>query len=327
MEDNRLSCLVTGGAGYIGSHTVRKLRLRGHKVVILDNLSRSSQRFVDTVPVVIGEISDTQLVSKLCCENDINAVIHFAGLKNVGESMLKPSAYFQNNVHGSLKLIQTVAEFGVRNFVFSSSCSVVGDPSSVPVREDSEVSPESVYAITKSIVEIVLKFYGEMNKLNFVNLRYFNAAGASFDGTIGEDWNNTQNLIPIAMKALLERKEPIRVFGCDYDTPDGTCIRDYVHVEDLAEAHVLALDYLLKGGSSCTLNLGTGIGSSVKDVLSNIASVAGKPVPHTFVDRRLGDPSVVFADASAAHDVLNWKPKFDLNDIIRTAFEWHSKQT
>ena len=324
-KDEMPTCLVTGGAGYIGSHTVRKLIRNGNKVIILDNLSKSSLIEVESIPVTIGNIDDKDLVTHLCLENKITSIIHFAGLKNVGESSQLSADYFRNNVSASLILIETALASGVKNFVFSSSCSVVGNPSSLPVNEGSVIAPESVYAITKATVEIVLKLYGQYSDLNFVNLRYFNAAGASLDNNYGEDWNNSQNLIPIAIKALLQKGEPLKVYGDNYDTPDGTCIRDYVHVEDLAAAHVLALDYLVKGGDSCTLNLGTGVGSSVKDVLSTIASVAGRQVPHIFVDRRHGDPSVVFADASAAHDVLTWKPKFDLNDIIRTAFEWHSK--
>jgi UDP-glucose 4-epimerase len=319
-------CLVTGGAGYIGSHTVRRLLRSGHEVIILDDLSKSSVAEVESVPVIVGNIDDRELVTRLCVEHGITSVIHFAGLKNVGESSQFPADYFKNNVSASLSLIETVLSAGVKNFVFSSSCSVVGNPVSLPVTETSDIAPESVYAITKASVEIILKLCGEFASLNFVSLRYFNAAGASLDNSIGEDWDNTQNLIPIAMKALLQMGPPLNVYGNDYDTPDGTCIRDYVHVEDLAAAHLLALEYLQKGGKSTTLNLGTGTGTSVKEVLETIESIAGKSVPHVFIDRRAGDPSVIFADASAASEVLSWVPQYGLDDIIQTAFAWHSKQ-
>ena len=319
-------CLVTGGAGYIGSHTVRRLLRGGHQVIILDNLSRSSVTQVESVPVVIGNINDQELVTRLCLENKITSVIHFAGLKNVGESSQFPADYFKNNVSASLSLIQNVLSAGVKNFIFSSSCSVVGNPTALPVNEISEIAPESVYAITKATVEIILKLFGESAGLNFVNLRYFNAAGASLDNSIGEDWDNTQNLIPTAMKALLQMGPPLKIYGKDYDTPDGTCIRDYVHVEDLATAHLLALEYLLNGGKSITLNLGTGTGTSVGNILETIESITGKTVPHTFTDRRSGDPSIVFADASAASEILSWVPQYGLKDIVQTAFAWHSKQ-
>jgi UDP-glucose-4-epimerase GalE len=325
LEHEKSVCLVTGGAGYIGSHTVRRLLKDGHQVIILDNLSKSSLVEVDFIPIVIGDIDDRGLVTRLCVENRVTSVIHFAGLKNVGESSLFPAAYFKNNVSASLGLIETVIAAGVKNFVFSSSCSVVGNPTDLPVNETSEVAPESVYAITKATVEIILKLCGRLTDFNFVNLRYFNAAGASLDNSIGEDWDNTQNLIPTAMKAVFQMGPPLKFYGKDYDTPDGTCIRDYVHVEDLAAAHLLALEYLQKGGKSTTLNLGTGTGTSVKKVLETIESIAGKPVPHTFTNRRLGDPSIVFADASAASEVLGWVPQYGLYDIIQTAFAWHLK--
>ena len=325
LEHKKSVCLVTGGAGYIGSHTVRRLLRDGHQVIILDNLSKSSLVEVDSIPIVIGDIDDCGLVTRLCVENQVTSVIHFAGLKNVGESSQFPAYYFKNNVSASLSLIQTILSVGVKNFIFSSSCSVVGNPTELPVNETSEIAPESVYAITKATVEIILKLCGEFAGLNFVNLRYFNAAGASLDNSMGEDWDNTQNLIPTAMKALLQTGSPLKIYGEDYDTPDGTCIRDYVHVEDLATAHSLALEYLLKGGKSTTLNLGTGTGTSVRDILQTIESVAGKPVPHTFIDRRSGDPSIVFADPSAASEVLAWVPQYGLYDIIQTAFAWHVK--
>jgi UDP-glucose-4-epimerase GalE len=318
-------CLVTGGAGYIGSHTVRYLTAHGVRVIILDNHSRSSRISVEGIEVVVGDIRNQELVSALCKENGVSSIIHFGGLKNVGESMLQPSTYFSNNVTGSIGLIETAIHSGVTNFVFSSSCSVIGDPSVLPVDEHAPLNPQSVYAETKAMVERALFWFGSTQNFRFVNLRYFNAAGASEDGIVGEDWDNTQNLIPIAMKALLKGSGPLKVYGDDYETPDGTCIRDYVHVEDLAEAHFRALQYLWNGGESTTLNLGTGAGHSVMEILDAICDVSGNVVPHVVVARRLGDPAKVFADTSLARKVLNWSAQRNLSDIVLSAYRWHSK--
>jgi len=325
MSNTSPVCLVTGGAGYIGSHTVRHLIAQGVGVIILDNLSRSKRNSVDGIQVVVGDIRDRDLVTELCRSNRISSIIHFAGLKNVGESMVHPSEYFLNNVSGSIDLIEAAIDSGVENFVFSSSCSVIGKPSVLPVGETAPLNPLSVYAETKAMVERALFWFGSTKNLKFVSLRYFNAAGASTDGMIGEDWDNTQNLIPIAMKVLLQELEPLKVFGGDYETSDGTCIRDYIHVEDLAEAHFKALQYLWDDGKSITLNLGTGTGHSVFEILNKIFEVSGRMVPHRVVDRRLGDPPEVFADTALAKQILNWNTRRNLYDIIDSSYRWHQK--
>ncbi|HWL42902.1 MAG TPA: UDP-glucose 4-epimerase GalE [Ilumatobacter sp.] len=325
------SILVTGGAGYIGSHTVRELRTLGRRVVVLDSLELADGAAVLDAPLVVGDISDHQLVVDTCRSHDVSAIVHFAAYKNVGESMRDPSKYFRNNVDGTVRLLDAALAAGVDQFVFSSSCSVYGTPASMPVDETQPIAPESVYAETKAIVERVLHWYGEVHGLRSVSLRYFNAAGASFDAAIGEDWSYALNLIPVAIRALLTADQPggappLRVFGADYPTPDGTCIRDYIHVDDLAAAHVAAVDYLAGGGASTAVNLGTGVGSSVTEVLDGIAQVAGRPVPHDVVDRRAGDPVEVYADPAYALATLGWKATYRLPAILESAYRWHLAQ-
>jgi UDP-glucose 4-epimerase len=262
----------------------------------------------------------------LCGEHDVSTIVHFAAYKNVGESMVDPSTYFRNNVDGTVRLLDGALRAGVRQVVFSSSCSVYGTPDSVPVDESQAIRPESVYAESKAIVERVLHWYGEVHAVRSVSLRYFNAAGASFDARIGEDWTYALNLVPVAMKALLLGETRLQVFGDDYPTIDGTCIRDYIHVDDLADAHVAAIDYLDGGGSTSALNVGTGVGTSVKQVLDAIERVAGRPVPHDVVARRAGDPVATYADPTRSREVLGWAPRHGLDEIIETAYRWHLGQ-
>ena len=321
-----MTILVTGGAGYIGSHTVRLLRNLGRDVVVLDSLERADGRALLGAELVIGSIADEALVTKTCRDHDVTAIVHFAAYKSVGESMSSPGMYWQNNVAGTVHLAEGALAAGVHQMVFSSSASVYGNPIVTPITEDAEIRPENVYAESKASMERVLSWYGETHGLRSVSLRYFNAAGASLDGVIGEDWSVTTNLIPLVMKAVLGESGPVQVFGNDYPTPDGTGIRDYIHVEDLARAHVAALDYLDDGGVSTAINLGTGIGSSVLEILHRTAEVAGREVPHNFVARRVGDPATVFADPSAAEAMLGWKARLTLDDIIRSAYSWHSSQ-
>ena len=322
-----MTILVTGGAGYIGSHTVRALTNANVQVVVLDTLELGRADSVIDADIAIGDIADEGLVESLCREHDVSAVVHFAAYKNVGESMREPAKYFHNNIDGTVHMLEAALRAGVDQVVFSSSCSVNGTPDSVPVAEDAAIHPESVYAETKAIMERVLRWYGVTRGLRSVSLRYFNAAGASSDGRIGEDWAYSQNLIPLAMKSLLLGEPTLQIYGSDYPTPDGTCIRDYIHVEDLADAHVKALGYLERGGDTTAINIGTGIGSSVMEVLHTIEAVAGRPVPHDLVDRRAGDPVATYADPSKAKQVLGWEAQFGLNEIVESAHTWHRSES
>jgi UDP-glucose 4-epimerase len=320
------SILVTGGAGYIGSHTVRALRSAGRSVVVLDTLELGSPAAVFDTPLVVGDIADEALVEQVCREHHIDAIVHFAAYKNVGESMQQPAKYFHNNVDGTVHLLEAAVRAGVRQIVFSSSCSVYGTPEVVPVDESQPIHPESVYAETKAIVERALHWYGVVHGVRNVSLRYFNAAGASFDSAIGEDWTAALNLVPVAIRALLTGDRELQVFGDDYPTPDGSCIRDYVHVDDLADAHIAAIDHLQSGGPSAAVNVGTGIGSSVFEVLDGIERVAGRPVPYRVVARREGDPISTFSDTTKSGRLLDWHPRYGLDEIIDTAYRWHLAQ-
>lgn len=318
--------LVTGGAGYIGSHTVRALREAGRDVVVFDSLELGRREAVIDAPIVVGDIADRDLVTATCNEHGITQLVHFAAYKAVGESMEQPAKYWRNNVAGSVELYEACLAAGVSNVVFSSSCSVNGTPAVNPVTEDAPIQPESVYAESKAMVERILYWYGQTSGLTSVSLRYFNAAGASFDGRIGENWTHSQNLVPLAMKALLLKDRRLKVFGDDYDTPDGTCIRDYIHVNDLADAHVKALGYLGSGGDTVSVNVGTGIGSSVYDVLNATAEAAGEEVPYDLAPRRTGDPVSTFADPAFAEATIGWKAQYGLAEIIDSAFAWHKSQ-
>ena len=318
--------LVTGGAGYIGSHTVRALREAGRDVVVLDSLELGRREAVIDAPLVEGDIADKDLVTATCNEHGVTQLVHFAAYKSVGESMGSPGKYWRNNIAGSAELFEACLASGVNDIVFSSSCSVYGTPDIVPVTEDAAIDPESIYAETKAMVEKVLYWYGHTSSLRSVSLRYFNAAGASFDSRIGEDWTYSINLIPLAMKAMLLKDRRLKVFGDDYDTPDGTCIRDYIHVNDLADAHVKALEYLGRGGDTVSVNLGTGIGSSVLDVLNATAAAAGEPVPYDIAPRRAGDPVSTYADPAFAAATLGWKAQHDLTAIVESAYAWHLSQ-
>jgi UDP-glucose-4-epimerase GalE len=318
--------LVTGGAGYIGSHTVRALRATGREVVVLDTLELGRADAVVDAPLVVGDITDHDLVVSTCREHGVGQVVHFAAYKSVGESMEQPAKYWRNNVAGTVELIEACLEADVRDVVFSSSCSVYGTPEIVPVVETESIKPESVYAETKAMIERVLSWYDVTHGLRSVSLRYFNAAGASFDARIGEDWTYSANLIPLAMKALLLGDRRLQVYGDDYDTPDGTCIRDYIHVDDLADAHLKALDRLAGGGPSTAVNVGTGVGSSVLDVIHATERVSGRSVPYDVVARRAGDPVATFADPTFAEATLGWQAKYGLDEIIETAYTWHRNQ-
>ena len=319
-----MAILVTGGAGYIGSHTVRLLRERGREVVAFDSLEFGHRSAVGDVVLVEGDVGDPKAVTETVERYGIDAVIHFAAYKSPAESMLEPQRYFGNNAAKTASLIDTLHQVGVGRIVFSSTCAVYGTPDRVPVGEDAPIQPESPYGESKAMTERVLGWYDRCLGLRSVSLRYFNAAGAWPDGSIGEDWTLTINLIPLLMKAALERRGPLQVYGTDYPTPDGTAIRDYVHVVDLADAHLKALEYLEGGGATTVLNLGTGVGSSVFEVLAAAERVTGRPVPHELVARRPGDPVALYADTTRSEEVLGWAAERGLDDILASAWAWHS---
>jgi UDP-glucose-4-epimerase GalE len=319
-----MTVLVTGGAGYIGSHTVRLLVSQGRDVVVLDSLELGDKTRLGAVPFFEGDINDERIIEKICRKHDITDVVHFAAYKAVGESMEQPLRYYNNNVAGSIALVRSLLANGVNRMVFSSSAAVYGNPESVPVTEESALKPESVYAETKSVIERFLSSCDAIG-MSSVSLRYFNAAGASADASIGEDWSMSQNLVPIVMKAILGFSGPLNVFGNDYPTPDGTCIRDYIHVDDLADAHVKALDYLSTGGTSLACNVGTGKGTSVLDVLNIAEQVSGRKVPYNIVGRRSGDPVSVYADPTLIRALLGWKAVRDVREIISSAWNWHER--
>ena len=317
-----MTVLVAGGAGYIGSHVVKLLVQNQIRVVVLDDLSNGFRQSLGSTPIVVGDISDSELVKKICRAYDVEEAIHFAALKSVGQSMEEPHRYYRVNVGGTVNFVEALHESGVRRIVFSSSASVYGTPSSIPVNEEARIQPESVYAATKAVIEEYLKFCAGVG-LNSVSLRYFNAAGASSDCTIGEDWSTTHNLIPRIMKSLLKGEEPLQVYGTDYATVDGTCVRDYVHVEDLAKAHLLALIFLRDFRGSVSLNVGTGSGHSVLEVINAVEQVSGRTVPRVNSSRRLGDPEAVYADSSLAQKVLNWTPNLGLSEIVKSSYDWY----
>ncbi len=318
--------LVTGGAGYIGSHTVRALREAGRSVVVLDSLELGHREAVIDAPLVVGDIADNELVTATCRDHGVTQLVHFAAYKSVGESMESPAKYWRNNVGGSVELIEACLEAGVGEVVFSSSCSVYGNPDVVPVTEAESIKPESVYAETKAMIERILRWYDTTRGLRSASLRYFNAAGASFDGRIGEDWSFSSNLVPLAMQAVLLDDHTLGVFGDDWDTPDGTCIRDYIHVVDLAAAHVRALEYLADGSPTVEVNVGTGVGSSVLEVIQAAGAAAGRPVPYEITARRPGDPMTTFADPTFAEQTLGWRAEHGLGEIVESAFAWHRSQ-
>jgi UDP-glucose-4-epimerase GalE len=322
-----MTVLVTGGAGYIGSHTVRVLRSLDYRVVALDTLERGQLDALQGAPFEQGNIADEDFVARVIRKHAVTDIVHFAAYKSAGESMKHPGMYWQNNVQGTVHLMEAAVANGVQNVVFSSSAAVYGSPAEVPVTETAPLAPENVYAETKAVMEQVIEWYGRTHGIHWVSLRYFNAAGAADDGSLGEDWSVTTNLVPLVMKAALGAGPAVRVFGDDYPTPDGTGVRDYVHVEDLAAAHVATLDHLRRGGQNVTLNLGTGHGSSVREVLQATERVHGAPLRHEIVARRAGDPAEVYADSSLAERVLGWRAVHGIDQIIESAYHWHSLQT
>ncbi len=324
--------LVTGGAGYIGSHTVRELLERNYEeVVVLDTLELGHRRALEVLGVtdklIVGDTADGALLDKIFQQYKPDAVIHFAAYKNVGESVKKPYKYFQNNFSGTLSLLEAMVRNQVKYLVFSSTCAIFGNPAHQPVSEDNNPpNPENPYGESKLMVEKALKWYDLAYGLKSVNLRYFNVAGASMDAKIGEDWTVALNLIPLTLKAALGVAESVQVFGTDYPTRDGTCIRDYIHVVDLSVAHLMALDYLTKTNQTTAYNLGTGNGSTVKEVIDLAKRISGVDFKVIETPRRVGDPAAIWADNRKAESELGWKAQYSLEDMIQSAYNWHKSQ-
>jgi len=321
------SVLVTGGAGYIGSHTCKALAAAGFRPVAFDNLSLGHRRAVKWGPLIEADLLDRAAVEMALRDNDVAAVIHFAASAYVGDSMRDPAAYYRNNVLTTLNLLDAMRAASVGTIIFSSSCSVYGNPVRLPIDETHPTQPLSPYGQSKLDGENALRWYGQAYGIRWMALRYFNAAGADRDGDTGEDHTPETRLVPRAILAALGREPPLEVFGDDYVTPDGTAIRDYVHVSDLAAAHVRALVTLGTSADSQILNLGTGRGYSVFEVLRAVEAVVGKPVPHRIVPRRPGDPEKVVADARRANAVLDWEARESaLGQIVATAARWHQRR-
>jgi UDP-glucose-4-epimerase GalE len=320
-----MTILVTGGAGYIGSHTARLMTELGEQVLILDDFSEGHRAAVRSLPVVEGSLQDAAFVRSVFTQHRIDAVMHFAAACYVGESVTNPARYYRNNVLTTLHLLEGMAASGARHFVFSSTCATYGEPEQMPITEATPQSPVNPYGRTKLVCEGMLRDFQRSHGIQSVSLRYFNAAGAHPDGTMGEDHEPETHLIPLALRAIQGKAPPLTVFGNDYPTPDGTCVRDYIHILDLAEAHRLALVRLREGTPMCeAVNLGTGKGNSIVEVLAAAERVTGKKVPHTMGRRRPGDPPVLVAGAQKARDWLGWKPRFqDLRAILETAWQWH----
>jgi UDP-arabinose 4-epimerase len=316
--------LVTGGAGYIGSHAAKALARAGYNPVTYDNLVYGNHWAVQWGPFVEGDIGDRALLLETFERHRIEAVMHFAAFAYVGESMTKPALYFENNVTKSLTLLDAMKTAGIRHIVFSSTCATYGTPDVMPITEETPQRPVNPYGETKLMVERALHWYGKAHGMTSVALRYFNAAGADSEGDIGESHLPETHLIPLILDAALGRRAAIDIYGTDYPTEDGSCVRDYIHVADLADAHVRALAYLLDGGEATVVNLGTGHGYSVREVIAAVERVTGKRVPRREMPRRAGDPAVLIADPTRAARVLGWTPtKSDLETIIHTAWTWH----
>jgi len=318
--------LVTGGAGYIGSITAHLLARRGHSVVLVDDLSRGHEHNVARLPFYKMNISDSGSLADLLAREAVDAVIHFAAYSSVGESTRKPELYFSNNVSGTLSLLTAMAQTNVKRLVFSSTAAVYGTPAVVPIREDSPFAPVNPYGESKVLVETILGWLDSYRGLRTIALRYFNACGADPDSGLGEEHDPETHLIPLLLRAVVT-DNPITIFGDDYDTPDGTCVRDYIHVTDLAEAHLVALEKLLAGGASDAFNVGTGTGHSVMEVLRAVEEVTGRTVPYQIGPRRAGDPPVLVANSDKLQRALAWKPRFpELTDIVATAWQFEKNR-
>ncbi len=322
--------LVTGGAGYIGAHAVLALKNAGYEVIVLDNLSYGHRELVEEVlkvKLIVGDTNDRALLDNVFSNHNIEAVMHFAAFIAVGESVTDPGKYCRNNVTGTLTLLEAMVDASIKKFIFSSTCALYGVPKFIPLTEDHPIDPISPYATSKWMVERILSDFDTAYNLKSVRFRYFNAAGADPDGNLGEDHEPETHIIPLVLFAALGKRESISIFGTDYPTEDGTCIRDYIHVADLAQAHVLGLEYLLKGGDSEVFNLGNGNGFSVRDVIETAKQVTGKDIKIVERERRLGDPPILVGSSEKARKVLDWCPNYaDLKEIISHAWQWHNKR-
>lgn len=314
--------LVMGGAGYIGSHTVKYLSDHGEKCVVADNLSYGHREAVDERAFfILADLADKDSLRQVFKTYPVEAVIHFAAFTYVGESVQDPKKYYRNNVAGTLNLLDAMLEHNVKKIVFSSTCATYGEPVYTPIDEKHSQNPINPYGRTKLMIEEIFQDYAKAYDLKYIALRYFNAAGCSADGSIGESHDPETHLIPLVLQAIQGKRPDIKVFGTDYDTPDGTCVRDYIHVEDLAQAHYLAVQKL--NDYSGYLNLGTGVGTSVTEIIKAAEKVSGKSCPVTLAPRRDGDPAKLFADNKKAKQILNWKPVYsNVEDIVKTAWQW-----
>ena len=318
--------LVLGGAGYIGSHTSLELIKRGHDVVVVDNLVTGYQKAVPEKAVFYnGDIRDIEFLDNLFKIEKIDAVIHFAAYSLVGESVTNPLKYYDNNLYGTKVLLEAMIKNSVNKIVFSSTAATYGEPENIPILESDRTCPTNPYGETKLAMEKMFHWASKAHGLNYVSLRYFNACGADATGQIGEAHNPESHLIPLVLQVPNGKRESVSIYGTDYDTPDGTCIRDYIHVTDLAQAHILAVEYLANGGASDIFNLGNGVGYSVREVIETARSVTGHPIPATEVPRRSGDPARLVASGEKAKKILGWEPKIkQLDEIIASAWKWHS---
>jgi UDP-glucose 4-epimerase len=320
-----VNILVTGGAGYIGSHTCLALAEKGYTPVVYDNLVNGHREFAQWGPLEQGDVRDRARLEQVIRSYRPEAIIHFAGLIEVAESVANPMAFFDNNVSGSINLFAAALQAGVDKIVFSSTCATYGIPQDIPMRENHPQLPVSPYGTSKLLVEQILKDLSSYQGLRSVILRYFNAAGADTKGRIGEWHNPESHVIPIAIDVALGRRSLFKIYGSDYPTPDGTCIRDFIHVADLADAHARSIDYLLAGGSSTALNLGTGRGTSVKQLVHAIETISNIRLPIEFAPRRDGDPPTLVADNAKARAILRWQPIYELENIVKSAWAWHQK--
>jgi len=320
-----MTILVVGGAGYIGSHIVRALLHRNRKVTVFDNLEKGHRMAIPDVPLFEGDLRNKENLREVFEKYRINAVMHFSAYSIVGESMTMPELYYENNLLGTLNLLTTMQNFEVKHFIFSSTAAVYGDPHFIPIDEEHSTIPTNPYGETKLAVEKMLAWFDSIHGIKNICLRYFNAAGADPQGDIGELHDPETHLIPLVLQTAMGQKGKISIFGNDYETKDGTCIRDYIHVNDLADAHILALDYLSSGNKSDVFNLGNGNGYSVREIINVACDVTGVEIPIETTIRRPGDPPILIASSKKAKKVLGWQPKlYDIRTIIDTAWKWHS---
>ena len=318
--------LVAGGAGYIGSHMVALLKREGYEVLVADNLCTGHAEAVSGAKLLVGDVRDREFMERVFSEHTIDGVINFAAFSLVGESVSDPLKYYGNNVAGAQVLLETMVRHGVKNIVFSSTAATYGEPEKQPIEEGDRTEPTNPYGASKLAIEGMLKWCAKAYGIRYAALRYFNAAGADTEAGIGEDHSPESHLIPIVLQVALGKREKVGIFGDDYPTADGTCVRDYIHVRDLAKAHLLSLEYLEKGGESGAFNLGSGRGYSVKEIIETARRVTGHPIPAVVEPRRAGDPGVLIASNAKAKAVLGWQPERSLEEIVADAWTWHSSR-